>query len=219
MDHQENDAHADERIATIDGHTANVNKPEQATAHVPPPANGGPSLAPWFSAAFSGCLVLITGLQALNFVASERAFVAPSNAEFAVRETVGVELLPIMFELKNSGKSTATIREFAAAITHQLPAQPEYQEGPKFAFPPVVSGGTAKRILQFKTAWGEQTANAVKSGALPFYLFGRVRYSDPYSWLPFLSSRETGFCFVYAPTNPVASFETCLEPAFTWTQR
>jgi hypothetical protein len=238
MDHHEDDAHASGRVALAEA--ASANKPEQAGPDVPPPPSGGPSLAPqpghatpdappppsggasfapWFSAIFSGCLVLITGLQALNFVASERAFIAPSNAEITVKETIGVELLPIMLELKNSGKNTATINEFTAAITHHLPPRPEYPEGPEFAFPPVVSGGIAKRILQFKTAWGEATATAVKSGALPLYIFGRIRYSDPYSWLPFHSRRETGFCFVYTPNSPIASFETCLEPAFTWTQR
>jgi hypothetical protein len=164
---------------------------------------------------FAGCLVVLSALQAGNFIATERAFVAPSSTDFAVQETVGVKQLPMLLELRNSGKNTATIEELTAGITHQLPPEPIYFEAQKFAFAPIIPGGSTKRILPFETNWGEATANGVKTGSLPFYIFGRIRYSDSFSWI--MGFKETGFCFIHTPGSPIAPFETCLERAFTYT--
>jgi hypothetical protein len=161
---------------------------------------------------FTGVLGVVAVLQYWAFIRSERAFVAPTSTDFAIKETVGVKLLPMYLELHNSGRSTATIDELSVGITHELGPIPVYAEAPKFAFPPVVAGGTTKQELKFATEWGEATANGVKTGSMPFHIYGRIRYHDDIGW----SERETGFCFVHTPESTVAPFQTCPERAFTY---
>src|SRR5437899_850224 len=69
---------------------------------------------------FTAVLCVVGGLQYWAFVKSERAFVAPASTDFGIKDTVGVKLLPMYLELRNSGKSTATIKELSAAISHEL---------------------------------------------------------------------------------------------------
>jgi hypothetical protein len=86
-------------------------------------------------AAFTLVLYAIGGLQFWAFVASERASVIVNNAAFPPKAlTVGLPQLPIIVELQNGGKSTATVETLTASITHGLlPATPVYGSGANFA--------------------------------------------------------------------------------------
>jgi hypothetical protein len=77
-------------------------------------------------------------------------------------------------------------------------------------------------ILDFETAWGQETNEGVKTGSLPLFIYGVIQYRDDLnnslSW--FVPRRETGFCFIYKPTGGVRElvFETCKESAYTYTR-
>ena len=178
----------------------------------------------WFTAVlaiFTVVLAIVAMIQTLAFIQSERAFVAPTETNFAVELMPSIKFLPIFFEIKNSGKSTATIDEVSIAITHELPSPRAYGDARPFAFPPIVPGGTSKRILTFETNWGVPTNSAVRSGAMKLYLFGFIKYHDEMNErFLVLNKRETGFCFVYVPTGGVkdAIFETCRELPYTYSK-
>jgi hypothetical protein len=168
--------------------------------------------------AFTAILALFAGVQAWAFIQSERAFVAPAEANFLNWPLVPRENPLIMYiEMRNSGKSTATIEELSVSITHELPETPQYYEAQKVAFAPIVPGGSSWRSLRFITAWPQETIDKIVSGSLKFYIFGVIRYWDGFS-IRFLGPKATGFCFRYEPqpqTSP-AVFETCRERAYTF---
>jgi len=174
---------------------------------------------PIFTAVVAGATVV----QAWAFITSERAFVTVSDVHFAKDLTPGLNPLPIFFEMKNAGKSTATVDVLKANITHgPLAAIPDYKDSPQFAIAPIVPNDTSQRILDFETAWGQETNDKVKTGSLPLFIYGVIQYRDDLnsslSW--FVPRRETGFCFIYKPTGGVREriFETCKESAYTYTR-
>jgi hypothetical protein len=171
---------------------------------------------------FTAVVAVATAVQAVAFIASERAIVTVSDVRFAKELVAGLNPLPIFFEMKNSGKSTATVDVLKASITHALPPIPEYGRAVNFTIAPIVPNDPAQRILSFDTAWNEQTTQQVKAGMLPLFIYGVIDYHDEYSrhWWWFAANRETGFCFIYRPTGGVREpvFETCNESAFTYTR-
>jgi len=76
----------------------------------------------------------------------------------------------MFIDMRNSGKSTATIEELSLSITHELPPEPQYYEAQKIAFAPIVAGGTSRRTLRFITEWPQETIDKVISGSLKFYM-------------------------------------------------
>lgn len=177
---------------------------------------------------FTLLLVVIGVIQYSAFVASERASVVPIEVHFAKELIAGLYPLPIVVEMQNGGKSTATTDVLAMAITHgPLPPEPQYNEINHYTVTPILPNGTHKKVFSFEignTGWSEETRMGVKAGARKLYLYGFIRYQDEFShspW-PFFSfgTRETGFCFVYMPIGGVhdSVFETCPEPAYTYTK-
>jgi hypothetical protein len=171
---------------------------------------------------FTAVVAFATVVQVWAFIKSERAIIIVSDVHFAKELIVGLNPLPIFFEMKNGGRSTATIDVLKAAITHgPLPPVPDYLGSARFAIAPIVPNDISQRILDFETGWGQQTNEGVKTGTLPLFLFGVIEYQDEFSvglsWL--VGPRETGFCFVYKPTGGVREpiFETCPESAYTYT--
>jgi hypothetical protein len=179
-----------------------------------------PWIERWSVPLFTAVVAIATVVQAWAFIKSERAFVAVSEVHFAKDITPGLNPLPIFFEMKNGGKSTATVDVLKANITHgPLPAVPSYLDSPQFAIAPIVPNDMSQRILDFETAWGQQTNEGVKTGTLPLFIYGVIQYHD--DLLPWLvPRRETGFCFIYKPTGGVREpvFETCKESAYTYTR-
>jgi|CXWL01.1.fsa_nt_gi hypothetical protein len=174
---------------------------------------------------FTGLLVVISVLQYRAFVASERASVVPIEVHFAKELIAGLHPLPIVVEMQNGGKSTATTDELAMAITHgPLPPEPEYYKTTPYTVTPILPNGTHKKVFSFdigNTGWSEETRMGVKTGARKLYLYGYIRYQDEFSHSPWpFGTRETGFCFVYMPIGGVhdSVFETCPEPAYTYTK-
>jgi hypothetical protein len=161
---------------------------------------------------FTAILALFTVIQVFAFIESERAFVFPSETSFAKSSNFDVSPLPMFLYLKNSGKITATIDELIAKITHgPLLQEPDYTGiGNRYAFPPVVANGNIRRILRFESGWSKEITEQVFSGAKTFYLYGRIKYHDHFS---FLGPKESRFCFVWYAS--VSAFETCSEPAYT----
>ena len=173
------------------------------------------SSIPIFTAVVAGAAVV----QAWAFIASERAIVTVPEVHFAKELVAGLNPLPIFFEMKNSGKSTATVDVLKAVITHgPLPPIPEYGGAANFTLAPIVPNDSAQRILPFDTAWNEQTTQQVKAGTLPLFIYGVIDYHD--DWRLFAAHRETGFCFVFRPTGGVREpiLETCNASAYTYTR-
>jgi hypothetical protein len=169
---------------------------------------------------FTAMVAIATVVQVGAFIKSERAIITVSDVHFAKEPVAGLNPLPIFFEMKNSGKSTATVDVLRAAITHgPLPPIPEYGGAASFTIAPIVPSDSAQRVLPFATAWNQQTTQQVKAGTLPLFIYGVIDYHDDYSgW--FAANRETGFCFIYKPTGGVREpvFETCNASAYTYTR-
>ncbi len=165
---------------------------------------------------FTGALTVITGLQWWAFMQSESAFVSVDSVKFTRPLVVGLNPLPIQFNLRNSGKNTAIIDELSVAISHELKPKPDYFKAKRRAYPPIVAGASPKIIEGFETGWGEETNGAVLSGQMPLYFYGVVKYKDKFS---FGFKSTTGFCFVYRPNNGLGepSFDTCIQSAYTYT--
>ena len=157
-------------------------------------------------------------VQLWGYIKGERAFVYAESVTLP-QGLANIDPLVMRLEIRNGGKSVATIKEVAAAITQgPLPQRPPYVEAPKFAFPPAVSGSVVKRPLKFDVTGGykEEKVRRLKSGAEQLYLFGLIRYWDGYSFPDIFGFRETAFCFVYAPAGSEDGFETCNEPAYSY---
>ncbi len=152
-----------------------------------------------------------------GYITSERALVFAENVTLP-RGLKDVDPLVMQLEIKNGGKSPATIQSVAAAITHRLPPRPQYGGASKFAFPPAVPGAVVKRPLRFDVSGGYNTemVERLKSGAVKLYLFGIIRYSDWVNFPTIFGFKETGFCFIYAASGSEDGFETCEEPAYTY---
>jgi hypothetical protein len=123
----------------------------------------------------------------------------------------------MFIELKNGGKSPATVKEFGVQITHgPLPPVPIYGQGIKIGFPAVIPGTPTTRTVRFEMNRKQQTIDDLKSSTLKFFIYGFFRYSDDFGFWPF-GDRQTGFCFQYVPTiTDKTIFETCIEPAYTY---
>jgi hypothetical protein len=172
---------------------------------------------------FTAVVAIATVVQVGAFIKSERAIITVSDVHFAKEPVTGLNPLPLFFEMKNSGKSTATVDVLKAAITHgPLPPTPEYGGNPRFTIAPIVPNETSQRILEFSTGWNQETTQEVKAGTRPLVIYGVIEYHDDYSshWWSFAGNRKTGFCFVYRPTGGVREpvFETCEESAYTYTR-
>ena len=157
-------------------------------------------------------------VQLWGYINGERAFVYAENVTL-LRGLINVDPLPMRLEIRNAGKSVATIKEVVAAITQgPLAEVPRYAEAPKFAFPPAVSGGVVKRPLSFDLNGGykEAKVSLLRSGKERFYLYGVIRYGDGYNFPSIFGYKETGFCFLYVYDGGEDGFETCQEPAYTY---
>jgi hypothetical protein len=166
----------------------------------------------------TGILALIAALQFWGYIKSERALVYADNVTLP-RGLGNIDPLVMQLEIKNGGKSIATIKEVAAAISHQLPAlPPPYQQASRFAFPPAVPGGAVKRPLTFNVSGGYkgETERRLRSGTEKLYLFGVIRYSDWANFPVIFGFKETGFCFVYVPQGSSDGFNTCDNPAYSY---
>jgi hypothetical protein len=168
-------------------------------------------------ALFTFVLCVVAGIQAWAFIQSERAFLSPSETNFVNWPLVERENPLLMYlDVRNSGKSTATIEELSLAIAHEIPAIPSYGGGTKIAFAPIVQGGTSRRTVGFETGWGGETINKINSGELKFYIFGRIKYWDDFSF-GFWGPKETRFCFMYVVSKNTnrSIFQTCPDRAYT----
>ena len=172
---------------------------------------------------FTAVVAIATVVQVGAFIESERAIITVSEVHFAKALVAGLNPLPIFFEMKNSGKSTAMVDVLKATITHgPLLPTPVYGGTPRFTIAPIVPNDTSQRILNFTTGWNQATTEEVKAGTRPLFIYGVIEYHDDYSrhWWWFAANRQTGFCFVYRPTGGVREpvFETCEESAYTYTR-
>ncbi len=158
-------------------------------------------------------LVIATSIQSWAFIQSERAFIFPTDTNFAQKLVPGIPYIPMYVVVKNSGKSTAIIDEFSAAITHDLPTVPTYGRTATYAWPPVVAGGTAQQIMHFETDWNQERIDEMISGSRSLYLFGRIKFSDDYT---IIGPRTAGFCFTLVPKTDPPIFQTCKEREYTY---
>lgn len=168
-------------------------------------------------AVFSLVLAVTGVLQFLAYIQSQRAFVAAATTNFATELVPGTTYLSMFLGFQNSGRSTAFVKELSVAITHNLTPEPQYFQTRKIAFPPVVAGGVSRRASKFETGWSQETIDKITSGALNFYIYGVIKYTDGYN---IFGPSITGFCFAYVPSvsGNTAAFETCEEPAYTYTK-
>jgi len=171
----------------------------------------------FFTAAFTLCLAVVGIAQVYSFIVSERAFVVPVDTNFTNGLIAKENPLQVWIALKNKGKSIGSIDVLEVAITHELSTEPKYLGAQKIAYPPIASGERFERPLEFDTGWPQQTIDQLTHGVLDFFVFGRVKYRDDFSWF---GPRVNGFCFKYLP-GPISGphvFEPCRQTAYTYSK-
>jgi hypothetical protein len=169
------------------------------------------------AAVFTLALATVGIAQVYTFIVSERAFVVPVDTNFTNGLVVKENPLEMWISLKNKGKSIASIDVLEVAITHGLAPKPQYLAVQRIAYPPIASGETFERPLEFETGWPQPIIEQLTHGALNFFLYGRVQYRDDFSWF---GPRINGFCFKYRP-GPVGGphvFEPCQQTAYTYSE-
>jgi hypothetical protein len=125
-------------------------------------------------ALFTLILAVFTGVQVLAFVESERAELSVSGAN--ILDENGV--LSVVFEITNSGKSTAKNGHVGYYVRRQnLPPVPDYNNPLVMAFAPMVPGGLVRPAVKITPSEIEQS---------PFFIYGIITYYDA-----FLSSLST----------------------------
>lgn len=167
------------------------------------------------TAFFTLCLAGVGIAQVYTFIVSERGFVVPIETKFTNGLVVKENPLEISMTLKNKGKSIASIDVVEVAITHKLTPIPQYSTAKKIAYPPIAPNETFERSFGFKTGWPQETIDQLTNGTLDFFIFGRIKYRDDFSWF---GSRSNGFCFQYkyVPTSRSQISEVCSQTEYTY---
>ena len=173
------------------------------------------SLPGWVVVGLTAVLAITAVVQLVVFVESQRAFVAPTSTKFAEQLVAGMDKFRLQIELRNSGRSTATIKELRARILEVLPDEPPQFQANIYAMPPVAPGGTVRSDLKFEAGWDEDFTNGVLSGSRNLHMYGVIKYEDVFSSLGF-GPKETGFCYIYVAA--AAGFQNCPEIPYTYTK-
>ena len=157
---------------------------------------------------FTAILCVIGVFQLLAFIQSERAFLSVANMKPINQNSVAT--FPLRVGIKNGGKSTATgiLKIYIRPI---LPETPEYKDGSETPLPPITAGDVS--TVFFDLPIPANDIARIKSGDLPFYIFGTIEYSDE-----FYGKRTTGFCYVFNPkSDPTDSlFNGCKQQKYTY---
>ncbi|HTO83024.1 MAG TPA: hypothetical protein VMQ73_12350, partial [Methylomirabilota bacterium] len=121
---------------------------QPAEATPPPPIQRSPSLLQrfrglnpidrftFFIALFTLCLVIVSGLQYVAFVSSERADLVVEDVQFFYGEpSTQQDGMGVFLIIKNVGRHTAHVTELNVSpglmvTTSELPDNPRYQEKP-----------------------------------------------------------------------------------------
>lgn len=174
-------------------------------------------------------LVVMTGVQVLSYIESERAFLSIEEIGFIHGEpSVEPDGITIKMGIKNFGKHVAVITQMNAEPSFYigkkgLDASPDYDDRNiiKWVTSPIPP--QIQRTVIFGPATEntpvpkEEIISGTKNGKIPFHVFGFIDYDTGYR----LSSGRVGFCFTYIPESQrrVArqSFKACDNPNYTYT--
>jgi hypothetical protein len=176
-------------------------------------------------AVFTALLVLVTCVQVLAFIRSERASLVVPTPQFIGGFGANKDLM-LLVDIKNGGKSTAFIDDFKLAVKFvapkdSLPTEPEYPKADEMAPGPILSGAVAKIYDIIHGVHGEphliitpSDVERINSGMLKLYIIGFVAYTDEFT---IFGDRQTGFCYRYEPSVP-GNFVNCTECAYTYSR-
>jgi hypothetical protein len=169
---------------------------------------------------FTACLTITAGFQVWAFTQSERAFVTVLSVDLSIVGKSAGEPFVIPLIVKNGGKSVAVVTDFNITLGKSLAENPEYVSSVGLAAKPVMPGTDESLVYRAKPGnwlWtlSKDELTEIEGGRQYFYIFGFIKYEDGFS---LLSSRKTGFCFVYnpRPTIPNGRFETCANQKYTY---
>lgn len=158
---------------------------------------------------FTAVLAAVAVIQALAFIATERAFVIETFRLGEHGIAVG-EPLQVIADVGNTGRGPAYITEvnLTPLFATKLPAIPEYQPQYTQTGGSIGSGGTRSFWFNQPDLVDEFNFNGIKDGSLKLFAFGYIRFSDEFS---FFGPRTIGFCVVYDPQNGSVSnsFSDC----------
>jgi hypothetical protein len=171
-------------------------------------------------------LVVMTGVQVLSYVESERAQILIED--IIVKDVDPFLLNPVdtILVLKNVGRHIAVITKVNLRvgffiINKDLPKYPDYpdQFNISAVFTPVLPGGTypmfIKNVAEPFTIPMEVVIKGVNDGTIPLRVFGVIEYDTGY-WLSF---GTIGFCFTYIPPSKRVSnqkFQACDNQRYTY---
>jgi hypothetical protein len=167
----------------------------------------------WWVATFTFCLAFTAAIQTWAFIQSERAFVSPIAMRF-IPAFPQSKIASFTIEIKNSGRSTASVRHSAYTITPKLPENADIPELVELAFPPVVAGG----VISSEIKVGPLADDVIKefSGTEVFYIYGIIDYVDDFS---VFGNKRDGWCYIYkvGSNASLSQFDTCNNPKYTYT--
>ena len=168
--------------------------------------------------AFTGVLMMVGALQAWAFVVSERAFLTVGNFTLSI---VPDAPLAAVFLVKNTGKSVGSVIDFNIAFSKSLAPKPDYAKPLSGMYiGPILPGVDNPQIYRPNNnapLWKltQTELDDIKSGKQQLFIFGFLRYSDDF-WL--FRDKVTGFCYLLNPSTPGLAFETCNNPAYTYSR-
>lgn len=162
--------------------------------------------------------------QAMIYTQSRRSFLTMEAIGFHEGLPTAGKRLVMGYRLRNSGRSTAVIKDMSINVRTQpkygLEGLPSYNKS-AFASPPIFAGGAAYHIFEptvdgKQIALTEVDAEAIREQKVALYIYGLVEYVDDYTMV---GVRTTGFCFVYNPRDRgPGNFDTCGEADYSFTR-
>jgi hypothetical protein len=158
---------------------------------------------------FTVVLAVAALIQAWAFIQSERAFLVLTGMQVTGGFEGGKPLITSL-TFTNSGRSPATEATVYYTSDIKLLPTPQYSRN-KRSVPPVASGANLTMNFGPKTPLNEDEGQAIKTGKLPFYVFGYISFKDEFT---LYGARQTGFCGAFDfQTN---SFVTCDQNGYIY---
>jgi hypothetical protein len=157
-------------------------------------------------AIFTGLLVLVAGLQLLAFVQSERAFLVIDNVRFYGDDPAVHGSSPLIFKIKNPGRTVATVTEQNVSST-LLPYRGELPDNTQLTRTPndlvllsIAPGNeiTLRVIPSNPDVLTDQVVAALLRGDYTLYIYGFYKY---YNGFDLFGPSKTGYCYKYVPPS------------------
>jgi hypothetical protein len=182
------------------------------------------------TAAFTGILTLLAGIQAYSFIESERASLYLKDISFIDKDAPSAKSggIDFIITIRNTGKHIAEISKmnvvpFYGIKKKTLPEIPEYENPLALTAPPIPPdaedriSATIREPGMPPPIGRDQLIAGVRDGSIPLWVYGFVEYEIGFPWW---HSGKIGFCMKFLPVDQrrgqVGDFLICDDPKYTY---